>query len=334
MFATTSTIKDLSICLIHSASAATRHPFSFARYKHYQHLGSETFVKEYKQPKLKQLKDQYIHNGGNHGAVPLDSRKARLSRDSGRRLLEDSKSLPLKTDVLGESARIRIVRDQPKKSKFPSIPTSKSDLDALKKIVPENILPETNAEGGTIDVATVNLNIEQLRELLKPSNKPEKLPTARQFNDVTQLLLDGFTMPQLESYFAATNSTPATNDLDLTNNFVSEKYVRSPWMSGVSPNFPGDALIRLGRVAKGFNQRATEPISRKAVKHIETPRSLSKVERKRNREQSMKGRLVEKILRHSWKIRTKEEEYIEGEVDIRINPDGLKLLLSHSEHVL
>ena len=352
MFAATSRIKDSTTRLRYQSDTITYNRLVFLRFKQ-PHLSDRTrsatssFIpkQEQIQPKLRKNKVLRVGNGDKQAGSPLEFEDSRLSQNSRRRLVEKSTSLPLRIEVLGESGRIRVLRDPPKESNFLSTPTSKVDVKKLKEVVPQKILQDINAESGTIDTATVNSNIDQLREALKPSDESGQLPTARQCTEVAQLLLDGFTLPQLEGYLAANKPTLPTHNFDLTRNFVSKQYTRSPWISGVTSDFPVEALNRVDKAAKGWNQRSTKFDLLKDSKVNDEPPKDDNSTRAERRNNFVKDRLVNKILRHSkdrlvnrilrysWGIRTKEEEFVKGEVDIRIDSDSLKLLLSHSEFV-
>ena len=342
MFAKLPRKHHVPILKSHQSATVTCSIPHFAHYKLYKRAAwiqtatsTSNFKQDYLQPESQKNEVRNAANEDDHGVSRLEFQHARLSRDSRRRLEENSTSLPLSTEVLGQSARIRVLREKPKPSRPKSILSSTDQSEAPKEIVSENILQEINAEAGTVDAATVNSNIEQFRERLKPAHDPGKLPTAREYSDVAQLLLEGFTVPQLEGYLAANRSTITPKKFDLTQSFVSHRYVQSPWIEGVTSGFPNHALGRVKKAAKGWDPYDVKlaPIKDRKdnEEQLREEHKKKRRERSSNNEQSLKTRLVESILRRSWKIRTQEEEFVEGEVDIRMNTDCLKLLLSHGE---
>lgn len=238
---------------------------------------------------------------------------------SYRRFQLGSHTVTLGVDALGEPAQVRILRDLPTKNwkEVPrnfSLSDEQDDVEAA--LSSKEILSSMDAEANPVDYQKVKENIEKVRMFPLDGNPSREL-TYAEYQSLAKRLHDGFTTKQLEGYLAKPVSQVATKYDDLEGYLEDDLCVRSCWLSSVS-TFPQDALLRMkvrsagtarhSQVGNNFNQSAD------------------------NAKPSHKRRLVEKILRHSWRLRTIEEKALDGEIDIRLDGQHLKLFVNHSEH--
>jgi hypothetical protein len=223
-------------------------------------------------------------------------------------------------NVLGQPAQIRILPDRtalPLQSTKPKV----EGPDESVITNPEDFLRGIAAEAEAIDPAVVNQNIENLRTSILYSEDTMGSPTLSQCRKLAQMLFEGFTKPQLAAYLKehrADENTMSTADYDnLEIRFHSRLCSRSAWFSGSSA-FPEEAIPRLDPSIAVKKQQdfilGLEPPEGKEV-------------------QTEKQRLVERLLRDAWRLRCKEEKALEGEVDLRMRPEHLKLLLNHSRRL-
>ena len=233
-----------------------------------------------------------------------------------RRLRLGQQIVPLGVDTLGQPAHIRILREREdlERADVHSPPAKEESLD--QGLSPDELLSAISAEAEAKD-DDPSKNIEELRRAFTYNSGIVDTPTAVQCHEVAQELHDGFTIQQLEQYLKNTKSDTATDHRDLERRFENTLFTRSAWFTGVS-DFPQHAMLRL---YPGESIRKRE-------------RYIIGINPVQESKQSRKQRIVEDVLRKSWRIRCKEEKLREGEIDIRLGPEHLTLLLNHSESSL
>ena len=230
-----------------------------------------------------------------------------------RRLRLGQQVVSLGIDTLGEPAQIRILREKEDRNRRNAI-VSESNENVFSQVKSrEDILDAINADKDGKDADPFD-NLEDLRKNFIYSSGVVGEPTLGQCREIAQEIHDGFTSPQLECYLRKTKSSQAAEHKALERRYEDELFVRSAWFIGVS-KFPHHAIQRLG----------SDDLDCKGEHFILGLEPLS------GQKQSKKQRLVEDVLRKSWRLRCKEEKVIEGEIDIRLRPQYLALLLNHSE---
>ena len=235
-----------------------------------------------------------------------------------RRLRLGEQTVTLDMNVLGQPAQIRILPDRPSyREQYPLVdgqPPGPTDSTS-----PEELLRTMAEEIGTLDPASINDSIEGLHRQYIARLFSGSTPTLAQCRKVAQELHDGFTTSQLEAYLKArmnnTSELGTTNYDDLEERYRSKLCTRSAWFSGLS-NFPEEAVLRLN---PGIAVKRQDEF----LIGFDPPKGKTK--------QTEKQRMVERVLRQAWKIRCKEEKAMEGELDIRLQVEHLRLLLNHSK---
>ncbi|MCJ1377926.1 hypothetical protein MMC17_001022 [Xylographa soralifera] len=242
--------------------------------------------------------------------------KPRADGRKWRRLRLGEQTVTLDMNVLGQPAQIRILPDRPKyREEYPLV--YGQQLAPTGSTSPEELLRTMAEEIGVLDPAVINDSIEGLHRQFIANYVFGNAPTLAQCREVAQELHDGFTTSQLEAYLKAqikkTSDLGTINYDDLEERFRSKLCMRSAWFSGLS-NFPEEALLRL-------NPGIAVKKSDEFLVGFDPPEGKTK--------QTEKQRVVERILRQAWKIRCKEEKAMEGELDIRLQVEHLRLLLNH-----
>ena len=235
-----------------------------------------------------------------------------------RRLRLGEQTVTLDMNVLGQPAQIRILPDRPKfRQDYPLV--GSQHLEPIDSTSPEELLRSMTEDLGTLDPAHINKNIEEFRREITSNSILGSAPTLAQCREIARDLHDGFTTSQLEVYLKERikniSEHETTNYDDLEERFRSTLCTRSPWFSGLS-SFPEEAMLRL-------DHRVTVKKKDDFLIGFDPPDGRTK--------QTEKQRVVERILRQAWRIRCKEEKAMEGELDMRLQAEHLRLLLNHSE---
>lgn len=328
MFSLGSTFQELSICLKCQLRLASRrsvnppvqsHPSRLPRFRH---ITSARV--------LRQEQIAISHGDSYPGFITASPRfdrfvgqdriifKPKAVGKKWRRLRLGEQTVTLDVNALGQPARIRILQDRPiLREYYPLVDSQQAD--STDDTTPEELLRTIADESLVLDPAVINEHIEGLRGRLEVITGLGETPTLAQCREIAQDLHDGFTIPQLEAYLKQKITIPlsvGTIDYDdVEDRFYSKICTRSAWFSGLS-NFPEEAILRLD---PGI------AVKRQDDYVIGFPPSEGKAK------QSEKQRVVERILRHAWKLRCKEEKALEGELDMRLRAEHMNLLLSHSE---
>ncbi|MCJ1248586.1 hypothetical protein MMC30_005804 [Trapelia coarctata] len=220
---------------------------------------------------------------------------------------------------LGQPAKIRILPDRKAQ---PRTTLAWDEYVAPSNVSPEDLLRTVAAEGEALDPRTVDNNIEELRRyFLLGVGGIIQAPTLARCQEVAQELDHGFTKKQLRRYLEQQSpiaDVVGTKDYDcLEARYHSRVCTRSAWFSGVS-TFPEEALLRLD---PGVGVRRRHAF----ITGLPPPAGKER--------QTEKQVLIERILRQAWKVRCKEEKAMEGELDIRLQTEHLKLLLNHKTNM-
>ena len=229
-----------------------------------------------------------------------------------RKLQSEQKTVVLDHPALGKPAQIRILYEQR--------PDPKEELKDTVVVADDqptstDLLRVVTTEEATNDQpAAVQENIENLRNVLLGQITTEASPTLSQCQEVALQLFDGFNTAQLAQYLKNNYRTESDDYLDLTRSYHGEKYRRSPWGFHTT-DFVRDSLSRLRPRAKLRISPITECLS----PGRKTP--------------TKKQMVVEGIFRNCWNVMAEEERRVQGEIDIRIQPKDLELLLNHSKRV-
>lgn len=235
-----------------------------------------------------------------------------------RRLRGDSTKLSV--EALGQPAEILILRDWHMKKRAYEKPAQDEELPVKESefegsLSPSEILDTLAAERGIIDSEGVCQNIQSLKDTwLSKLEGTCTLPTDAQYNELAKALLDGFTLPQLETYLASTKLFDKPQSESLPKRYSSVDCILYPWVPGSTP-FPAGALSRL------------DPTSPTTLKY---QAGLIPGAANENLHLTEKQAVVGTILRRAWSLRTKEELQSVGELDMQIQPLHFDLLLNHS----
>ncbi|SLM35597.1 Zinc finger, C2H2 [Lasallia pustulata] len=192
------------------------------------------------------------------------------------------------------------------------LPVKESEFEG--SLSPSEILDTLAAERGIIDSEGVCQNIQSLKDTwLSKLEGTCTLPTDAQYNELAKALLDGFTLPQLETYLASTKLFDKPQSESLPKRYSSVDCILYPWVPGSTP-FPAGALSRL------------DPTSPTTLKY---QAGLIPGAANENLHLTEKQAVVGTILRRAWSLRTKEELQSVGELDMQIQPLHFDLLLNH-----
>lgn len=229
-------------------------------------------------------------------------------------------TVALNMDVLGQPAKIRILPDR-KVTQHRATSTANGYFDNSSSVTPEDLMRTIAADKEAVDPATVNNNIEELRRyFLLGVGGIIQSPSLARCREAAQELDHGFTKDQLRDYLEQQSSVAdlvGTRDYDcLEARYHSGICTRSAWFSGLS-TFPEEAVLRLD---PGVGLRRQHAF----IIGLPPPQGKEK--------QTEKQVLIERVLRQAWKVRCKEEKALEGELDIRLQAESLRLLLNHSEY--
>ena len=236
-----------------------------------------------------------------------------------RRFRLGQETVMLKMNSLGQPAKIRIIpdrKDQPCRAA-----AADQYVGPSNSVSPEDLMRNFTADSEALDPGTVNNNIEELRRyFFLGVGGIIQSPTLARCQEVAQELDQGFTKRQLRQYLqqhSPITDVIGTKDYDcLEARYHSEMCTRSAWFSGAS-TFPEEAMLRLD---PGVGVRRQHTF----IMGLPPPAGKQR--------QAEKQVLIENVLRQVWKIRCKEEKAMEGELDIRMQAEHLKLLLNHSEY--
>ncbi|MCJ1474951.1 hypothetical protein MMC13_003611 [Lambiella insularis] len=237
-----------------------------------------------------------------------------------RRLRLGEQMVTLDMNALGQPAQIRILPDRPKlREEYPLIYGQTVNL--INDTSPEELLRTIADESLALDPTVINQSIEDLRSRFEADTGSGDTPTLAQCRGLAQDLHDGFTTFQLEAYLKQKSTKPLSNGTpnydDLEERFHSKLCTRSAWFSGTS-RFPEEAILRLDpgvgvKRQDDFLLGSTPPEGRL--------------------KQSEKQRIIERILRHAWRLRCKEEKALVGELDMRLQAEHMSLLLNHKTNI-
>ena len=224
---------------------------------------------------------------------------------------------PLAFNNLGQPAEVLIVKDEQSNRDG-----SESLVEDLRQVESDamsssKMLKEMDGERGIIDPDQVCNNIDNLRDEWKKSThilseSTGQIIITRRYEELASQLHKGFTTSQLVTYLESRKEVLRTDPLDLHGEFSTKVFARSSWRSGTTDVWRSRApmIVRAGR-----NNAQRRKITR----------DMSEQQPARKRA------LAEKIIGHYWCIRPKEDESSFGEMDIRLQPEHLELLVNHSK---
>ena len=223
-------------------------------------------------------------------------------RDSEKRLSFIPTKHSINYDRLGKPAEILVIRDRGRNEK-PTIelrPLETSDGPALETISSTGILNEMKAQRGIIDIDQACRNMDavkdELLEYLGPSalDTPQ-MATMEKYRQLSSSLHDGFTSTQMAAYLERNAQAPSLDAaVDLHSGYSNKLYTRSSWIPSTA--FGGNA---------GNAEQSKLHRTRKDV-------------------------LVDSIIRHCWLIRPEEDDAVQGELQIQLQPVHFELIVNHS----
>ena len=222
----------------------------------------------------------------------------------------DTETVVLDHPVLGQPAKIRILRDERPQSR--NEPVDVLVLDQEQPTSTDLIRTVTEEEVTSSESTPVFQNIDDLRDNLRLASGIEGFPSLSQCQEVARQLYDGFTQFQLTGYLGRRDDNTDNADfLDVTRSFSTKLYTRSAWNYQTS-EFPNPSFG--SRIWPNISPSKASLITQDIHSGRPGQKQLS----------------VEEIFRKSWHVIAEEERRLEGEVDIRIPQEDLDLLLNHS----
>ena len=239
--------------------------------------------------------------------------------DSFRRMKMDTKKEVLSFDALGQPAEVLILRNRRRSSQQPAeIFPLHSDIDESNvqknaEMSPAQMLKEINGERGIIDLGQACENIESMRQSeLDHMEAAGRSIKATEYAKLASRLRSGFTIDQLSAYLDGAVTSESNDAKDLYDEASTPLYSRTSWTPRTESLQPSEALKdkEKAKTGVGIRKSIVEQVSGRV---------------------SHKSRLVDKILRQCWQLRPKREDSALGEMDLRLQPLHLDLVLNHSE---
>jgi len=225
-------------------------------------------------------------------------------------------------ESLGQPAEVLILKDRqerkdhekPLEGSWPSQTGRDRPTEAMSS---SDMLEKMKAEQGIIGIDQVCQNIDTVkaewtRDASLPWEADGRVLTQRRYDEIVSRLYDGFTISQLAVYLERNEHKQLADPLDLYNQFSSTLYARSPWTSGTTEIWRSKAPA------------ITELAQGETSAQVVVPDRAEK-------QASRKSMLIDRILRYCWRTRPKEDESSLGEMDIRLQPAHLELIVNHSE---
>ena len=234
----------------------------------------------------------------------------------GRNNFTSSKS-DLGFDALGKPAEILIIRereksdhDTPRRSPI----SSSTHEPRHETISPREILAEIDAERGIVDIVQACENIDDVKTIFQtdpklPWESVGSIVSTQEYEEATTKLRKGFTVAQLAAYFRKNVDRRPVGPLDLHHSFSSTLYARSSWEPGTTDLWQ----IR----APGLKN------VRKEVGGFRGSYKLKK----------QKSAVISDIMTHCWRVRPADEASSQGEMDIRLQPAHMALIVNHSTQI-
>ena len=232
-------------------------------------------------------------------------------------------------DTLGEPAEVLIIKEREaqdggehSRSSLTSpnpashdLPPERADVDQppIPPTSSKDILDEMDAERGIVDMEQVFENIEAVKSGLR---KDKTLPwesiagtvRAKDYGTVAGRLTKGFTWHQLAAYYREKVKGQDLDPFELHHVFGNQLYARSSWKAGTSElwRIRAPMILEVDNYA-GLKREAP------ALKSFAT-----------------KEAIVFEIMTRGWRVRPLEEASYQGEMDIRLKPSHIALIINHS----
>ena len=174
----------------------------------------------------------------------------------------------------------------------------------------KDILDEMDSERGIVDMEQVFENIEAVKSTLRedktlPWESIAGTVRAQDYARVAKRLSKGFTSQQLAAYYHKKIEGHDLDPYELHHVFASQLYARSSWKPGTSELW-----------------RIRAPDLRKDTGSVKKGVSLKSF--------YTKEAIVFEIMTRCWKVRPLEEASYQGEMDIRLKPSHIALIINHS----
>lgn len=241
----------------------------------------------------------------------------KTSLGGGRHVHPRSKNA-LGFNALGEPAEVLVLADRGMRhvedSPVIEIRSERADkAPVAEALSSSDMLDEIDAERGLVDPNQVIENIENVKAewMERTKTKPNVL-TATEYTQLSSQLLHGFTVTQLALYLGRADADKLKDPLDLRNQFSSSLYTRSAWTPAATP-------IKQTRAPKLVELERNEGLREQSLY------------RSPARQLSHKPTLVERILRHCWRLEVRQDEALEGELQIRLHAKHFSIVVNHSK---
>jgi len=214
-------------------------------------------------------------------------------------------------EVLGKPAEVLVLETKPKDVHsgrfYPNAPDKNPSTSV--QLNPTQMLEEIDAQRETVSTEQLMKNIEDVRGFISGIGEHLSGPVSdTAFDGLLSELQSGFTTNQLAMYLEREGKNLIVNALDLHHEFSSSVFARSSWREGSTPltEVRAPTITPHGEASTGdyhtFNRRAKKEL------------------------------LAERVLRQCWQVRPKREEALMGELDIRVEPIHLDVIINHSKN--
>ena len=220
-------------------------------------------------------------------------------------------------DALGEPAEVLVLNDgrvaSEGRSNSIEVRSKRAAEDReINVLSSSDMLDEIDAERGLADIHQVVENIDGVKSswIAKSKSNPPVF-SAAEHAEIASQLGRGFTTKQLALYLDRSDVDIPKDPLDLRYEFSNNVYSRSAWASGT----PSPQQSRAPKIVKS----GKESKMRKDLIYQKTDRQLS-----------AKSMLIERIIRQCWQFNVRQDESMEGELDIRLHATHLDLIMNHS----
>lgn len=223
---------------------------------------------------------------------------------------------------LGQPAEVLILRDdgqerdKSEKAAMKLQSLQSEDSPSTELLSSANLVEEIDGERGIVDVYQVCQNINTVKETWARKHNillhaAGSVVTRIQFEELVSKLYDGFTTSQLGAYWEKKENREPADPLDLHDEFSSSLYARSAWSTGITDLW----RIKAPEIGVAFQDRSNVELGTRKWTQKLPPH---------------KRTLAERIVRDCWQVRRQDIESSLGEMDIRLDPIHLELIVNHS----
>ncbi len=277
----------------------------------------EAFIPRVEERQQQQDNDlfQRLLDKDSEGGLPAGDRKG-ISQNTFKRL-DIYKKSPLGFDALGQPASVLILdnKKERERQKRRSLKSQVEDETAKKGLSSSELLEKVNKERGIIGDPQFIRNLEVFRDSILGVGQDDKEKTGlvddKIFEQLVRGINKGFTVKQMQTYIQRQMGDNKSGSL--SKSFASEIYARSAWRLGITS-------------LEQVRAPAVHPSNKSAQQELDAKPVIV--------QSSRKDDLVDAILRQCWGLRPRKELMEIGELDIRIRPVQLDIILKHRKYLV